>query len=236
MQPPISSRQHPLVKLCRALQNSKGRREHGLFLIEGQNAVEAALNAHWPLREVLARENETELSARAREAGIEVRRAAIEVLEAASDAQTPKSILALGELPPPIKNFDLSGLMLIIDGVSDPGNVGTLLRAADAAGVEKVILTEGSADVWSPKVVRSAAGSLFALPPLQLANRSPKSLARMLEEKQIPILSAEAHCGQSAFEFAWPRRCALALGHETRGISSEFQSVATPVTLPGARC
>lgn len=230
---PITSRQHPLVKLCRALHEGKGRREQGLFLIEGKNAVEAALSEGWALREVLALEREMELSARAEAMGVPVRRIASEAMEAATEAQTKLPILALGELPEAQTDFSLDGLLVVVDGVADPGNIGTILRAADAAGAEKVVLTNGSADPWGPKVVRSAAGSLFSLPPLGLPDRSPAALVAILRAKEIPLVTAEAHGGQNCYEFSWPRRCAVILGHETRGISAEFaQSAAIEATIP----
>ena len=228
---PITSRGHQTVKLCRALASSKGRREHGLFLIEGTNAVGAALDCAWPLREILALPDESELSGRAENAGILVTRARVEVLAAASDARTPPPILALGELPKTVEDFDLDGLLVVIDGANDPGNVGTILRAADAAGAERVILTAGSADVWQPKVVRGAAGSLFSLPPLNLSDRSPENIAALLEAKEIPIVAAQAHGGANALEWEWPRRCALVLGHERRGISAAF-AASQAVTIP----
>ena len=180
----------------------------------------------------MAPPNETELSGRAERAGFQVTRAASTVLEAAADARTPPPILAIGELPAPALDFDLDGLMLIIDGAGDPGNIGTMLRAADAAGASQVLLTAGSADPYQPKVVRGAAGSLFALPPLQLPDRSPANIARMLREKRIPIISALARDGADAFEYAWPRRCALVMGHETRGVSAQWEADGAGVSIP----
>ena len=201
-----------------------------MFLIEGANAVSAAIEAKWPLDEVLV-SPDSEFVSRLESAEIPYRIATREVLEAACDAQTPPPVLAIGTLPGFVDEWDLTGLLLVIDGVSDPGNIGTLLRAADAAGAQRVILTEGSADVWSPKVVRAAAGSLFSLPPLNLRNRSASSIADVLSTKEIPIFTAQAHSGNSMLETVWPRRCALVLGHETRGISVEF-ATGTAVTIP----
>ena len=242
----LTSRSHDLVKKCRALQTAKGRHQQRAFLIEGHNAVEAALDNHWPLQEILALPDETELSARAEklaaarvtERGAKsshgVTRAVAGVMEAASEMRTPPSILAIGELPAPVDDFDVAsdGLILIIDGAGDPGNIGTMLRAADAAGAQQIILTAGSADVYQPKVVRSAAGSLFALPPINLSDSSPENIVRLLGEKQIPIITAQTRGGANAFEFAWPRRCALVLGHETRGVSQVFERAGAGVTIP----
>ncbi|PQV65556.1 RNA methyltransferase, TrmH family [Abditibacterium utsteinense] len=218
----ISSRQHPFIQLARALHSSKGRREHQLFLIEGKNAVTAALNVDFPIRAVLSDETESELSERALDKGIAVRRATSQILAYAGEAQSSLPVLALGELPA-TKNEEFSDFTLILDGISDPGNVGTLWRAADAAGARGV-LSLGGADPFSPKVVRSAAGSTFHLPPF--SDLAPQNLIARLKDAGIPIVAAEAHQGQSCFDFLWPARAALVLGHETRGISPELSEAA----------
>ncbi len=230
--PVLTSRSHDLVKQCRALHTSKGRRQYNAFLIEGHNAVEAALNNGWPLQTILANPDETTLSARAASAGHVVTRAAETVMQAATETRTPPPIVAIGALPDPTDDFECDGLTLVIDGAGDPGNIGTMLRAADAAGASQVILTAGSADVYSPKVVRGAAGSLFALPPIPLVDNSPENIARLLAAKGIPIVTAQTRGGADAFDFAWPARCALVLGHETRGISAAFGQAGVGVTIP----
>jgi len=227
----LSSRSHPLLKIGRALSESKGRREHGLFLIEGRNAVEAALGHKWPMREIFALESETELSARAQSQGFKVRRASREWMAVMSDSLSAPPILAWGKIPSPIPFPILArGLVVVLDGVADPGNVGTIWRAADALGAARVLATEGTADVWNPKVVRGAAGSLFALPPVSLKDSSPAHLAGALREQSCAIVRADAHGAVSLSDFVWPARVALVLGHETRGVSSEF--VGQSVTIP----
>jgi len=231
----LSSRSHPLLKIGRALSESKGRREHGLFLIEGRNAVEAALGHHWPMREIFALEGETELSARAQLQGFTVRRASREWMAAMSDSQTAPPILAWGEIPSPTPLPLLArGLVVVLDGVADPGNVGTIWRAADALGATRVLVTDGTADVWNPKVVRCAAGSLFALAPLSLDDASPQNIADALREQGFEIVRADAHGAVSLSEFVWPLRAALVLGHETRGVSGEFAGHSVTIPLRGS--
>jgi len=220
----ISSRQHPLVQLIRTLHAAKGRREQGLFLIEGKNAVAAALKVDFPIRQVLADESEAELSEIALDKGIAVRRATREILSYASEAQSALPIVALGEIPD-AKSGEFGDFTLVLDGISDPGNVGTLWRAADAAGARGV-LSLGGADPFSPKVVRSAAGSTFHLPPLSTRENSADALISEMKAQNIALVCAQAHEGQSCFDFVWPRRAALVLGHETRGISPELSAAA----------
>lgn len=225
----ISSRQHPFIQLIRSLHASKGRREHNLFLIEGKNAVEAALRTDWPIQEILALESETELSEMALDRGLSVRRATPEILSYAGEAQTALPVLALGEMPAP-SSANWPDFTLVLDGISDPGNVGTLWRAADAAGAGAV-LSLGGADPFSPKAVRSAAGSTFHLPPTRV--ETPAALIERAKAQEVVLICAQAHGAPSCFDFAWPERAALILGHETRGVSPELSEAAQfAVTIP----
>ncbi|MDQ3814328.1 MAG: hypothetical protein M3347_10300, partial [Armatimonadota bacterium] len=194
----ITSRQHPLCKLARSLHEAKGRRRHKLFVVEGGNAVSAALQARWPLQRLLATPDDLQAGwdDLARTASIETQPVAAEILEYLSDAQTAPDVLALAVLPDkPVRNWDVDDLLLVLDGISDPGNVGTLIRTADAAGAGAVALTENSADPFGPKVVRASAGSLFHLPPLPLEQRVPDAVAQLLRARAIPIVTAVAHGG-----------------------------------------
>lgn len=236
MRETITSRQHPLCKLVRSLHDVKGRRKHKLFLVEGGNAVVTALRARWPLQRLLMAPEDLsdEWESLAQGAGIETQPVDADILQYLGEAETSPGIMALAQLPAPtLTDWDAQDLLLTIDGVSDPGNVGTLIRAADAVGAGGVLLTENSADAFNPKVVRATAGSIFHLPPLQFADRDPFVVAEMLQARGIPIVAAVAHDGQDCYRYRWPRRCALVLGHETRGVSPALAAAATArVTIP----
>jgi TrmH family RNA methyltransferase len=230
MQPIITSRQNSLCKLARALHSSKGRREHNLFLAEGENAVEAAIKNRWPMRVVLCEESEVlPLQEQAERAGIkfEIQTATPEVLQSVSDAQTSPGVLALCEIPAPQTNLNFKNCLLIADGVGDPGNIGTLVRSADAALAAGVLCAQNSADPFSPKAVRASAGSVFNAPPILLKDGSPRAMIEQLQAGSTPIITAAADAEVSCFDFHWPQKCALILGHETRGVSAEFENAAT---------
>jgi TrmH family RNA methyltransferase len=156
-------------------------------------------------------------------------------MEYISEAQTPTEVLALSPLP--ATTLDITGLpkqeqslMLVLDGIGDPGNVGTLLRSADVAGASHCVLTPNSADVFGPKTVRASAGSLFHL---HVSVSKQETLAGTLQTALIPLVTAVAHGGENCFAFSWPPLCALVLGHETRGVSDALESAATHrVTIP----
>ncbi len=216
----LTSRQNPLCKLIRSLHSAKGRRESGLFLVEGKNAVEAAIKSDWPLQKILFEENAADLW-QTQNPQVEFQAATAELLAYLSDAETSPGVMALAKLPDSHVTID-EGLVLFLNGIGDPGNIGTLIRAADAASAGGVFVAAGSADPFSPKAVRASAGSIFHVPLVQLKN--PLSA---LQAAGLPVIVAEANAETSCFDFDWPENCVLALGHETRGISPEINAAAT---------
>lgn len=225
----ITSRQNSICKTVRSLHSSKGRREHNLFLAEGENAVEAAIKNRWPMRVVLCEESDVlplqEQAERAK-IKIEIQTATPEVLGSISDAQTSPGVLALCEIPDSQNDLSFENCLLITDGVGDTGNIGTLIRSADAANAG-VLCAANSADPFSPKAVRASAGSVFNAPPILLEDNSASAIIAALQAGSTPIITADANAEISCFDFEWPQKCALVLGHETRGVSAEWESAAT---------
>jgi TrmH family RNA methyltransferase len=168
------------VKSLRGLSRRAGRERSGRFLVEGPQAVREALaeharrvdRGHDPLvHEVfldpVATERYAELAARAEAAGVLVTAAGPDVVAALSDTVHPQGVVAvcsLVDVPLPGVTAARPGLVALLSRVRDPGNAGTVLRAADAAGADAVVLTDESVDVHNPKTVRASAGSLFHLP------------------------------------------------------------------------
>lgn len=231
----ITSRQHPVCKLVRSLHDAKGRRKSRLFEVEGGNSVAAALRARWPLQRLLVTSKPagTEWADLGDSLGVPHQTIDQDLMPYLSEALTDVDVIAIAELQPRPLEGELSGLVLVLDGIGDPGNVGTLIRTADAVGASAVIATEQAADAYSPKVIRATAGSLFNLPPVTLPDDSPAAVARLLRSQSLPVVLAEAHHGADCFRFNWPPRCALVLGHETHGVAPEFETIATGcVTIP----
>jgi TrmH family RNA methyltransferase len=206
-----------------------------LFVAPGGNAVTAALGARWPMERLICAPEDATAGWEeiARAADVPLTLAAPEILEYLSDLPSAPEVIALAKLPNEESAAPLDGLSLVLDGIGDPGNVGTLIRSADAAGASAVVTANNSADAFGLKAVRASAGSVFHLPPVPLPDRAPEDLARWLQRESVPIVIAVAHEGKSCFEFAWPPLCALVLGHETRGVSPEIEAAATArVTIP----
>ena len=144
------------------------------------------------------------------------------VMRALSDTVSPQGILAVvpfSELPLPENPW----LVLVVDRVRDPGNLGTILRSAEAAGASQVILTPATVDVYSPKAVRGAMGAHFYLPMATGVGWS--EMAEALGDRQI--LLAEAKGDKVYYEVDWTNPSALIVGSEAEGGSQEAERLAT---------
>ncbi|MEO8829317.1 RNA methyltransferase [Lapillicoccus sp.] len=160
------------MKRVRSLARRPARTRLGLFLAEGPQSVREAVH-HRPdlVRELYVTASATNryaaLLTEARQRGVAVVSVSDEVLAAMADTDTPQGLLAVCALPTATLERVLAAgprLVCVLAQVRDPGNAGTVLRGADAAGADAVVVTDNSVDVFGPKVVRSAAGSTFHLP------------------------------------------------------------------------
>lgn len=159
----IESVKNPQVKQWKKLLMKKERDKTGLFLIEGFHLVEEALKSNISIIQLIVDENKA-IPATWDISGIPIAIVTEDVMKAISDTETPQGIAAVCE------QFSYGDMdwaqanVLLIDAVQDPGNIGTMIRTADAAGIDAVILGKGCADLYNPKVIRATQGSLFHLP------------------------------------------------------------------------
>ena len=221
----ITSRQNPKIKLIRKLNSGpKHRAQAGKFAVEGirllEEAGRSAIKPEWVIHtEDLDHRGELLLEDyRAHQ--IPCDPVAPEVLEAASDTKTPQGIICvfpLISLPfPPSPS-----LLVILDSLNDPGNLGTLMRASLAAGVDGLLLSTGSVDPFSPKVLRSAMGAHFRL-PLQVADWA--DIAALTQD--LTLLLADMESGASLWETDMTGSMGIILGSEAHGPGDEARSLA----------
>ncbi|MEE0164304.1 MAG: TrmH family RNA methyltransferase [Lachnospiraceae bacterium] len=220
----ITSLKNPKVAAWKALKDRKGRRESGCFLVEGRKMVEEALASAFDVETVLVQE------------GMElpdgltmpVYELPAHVLAAVCDTKTPQGIAAVVRMK---EQSALGKHIVVLDGVQDPGNVGTIIRTADAAGLNGVLLSNQCADVFSPKVLRATMGSIFRM-NLRTTDDLPGELTK-LREKGYSILSSQLD-GTPFYERQdVAERFALIIGNEGNGVSEQVQQTATHrVRLP----
>ena len=219
----MTSKNNPLVKETVALKEKKGRREQGMFLVEGKKMFVECLNSGFEIERVFVSEKYADALP---EITAETVRVSDDVFQHLSDEKTPQGILCRVKLPVyPLRAP--KGKCLLLDGVADPGNMGTIIRTANAAGYSEIYLTETCADPYSPKSVRASMSGIF-FTKLYRAERS-QILSVM---RDTPIIVADMG-GENVFSFHSPKTFALAIGNEANGISNEvFHAAAHTVKIP----
>jgi TrmH family RNA methyltransferase len=174
-----------------------------------------------------------ELLERARAAGIPVRPLAAGVIERVADTKSPQSVLAVAPLiTVSLDSLDAEGLVLVAVDLNDPGNAGTLLRAAEAAGAAGVVICGDSVDVHQPKVVRASAGSIVGVPVVR-DRRDAVTVIRSLTSRGRVVLAAVGSGGAAPEAVDLTGRVAIVLGGEARGLSPEVVAACSAgITLP----
>lgn len=223
----ITSASNSKIQWIRKLQSRRRERQQAkAFPVEGVRLVEEALRAGWETRLVIYDRSLDERGQRLVQAfagqGVNVEEVTPEVLRAASATETPQGILAvltLSALPLP----ERMDLLFIPDGVRDPGNLGTMLRTAAAAGVDAVLLPEGTVDPFSPKVVRAAMGAHFHLPVHSL---SWTAIAELLKQAGLRVFLADSGGGVAYTQADFLPPLALIVGGEAQGASLHAEQLA----------
>ena len=230
----ITSSQNTKLKLVRALLGrAKERREAGAFLIEGVRLVEEAIIANWPMRFVLYADGISdrglELVVTLTAKGVDVEQVSSDLLQSSSETETSQGILAVlndSRLPIP----ESPTFILIPDQIRDPGNLGTLLRSAAAAGVDAVLLPPETTDAFAPKVVRAGMGAHFRLP---IHSLTWDEIQGYTKSKQIYLADMN---GRSCWETDLRQPLALIVGGEADGASESARKLATmslSIPMPG---
>jgi TrmH family RNA methyltransferase len=234
----ITSSHNSKIKLIRALAGrSKERRENGAFLAEGVRLVEEAFIAGWNFRIVLYTDGLNQrgldlvqsLTARS----VDVESVAENILQSVTETETPQGILAVLALDPPdsLQLPTKPDFVLIPDQIRDPGNLGTLLRTAAAAGVQAVFIPPETTDPFAPKVVRAGMGAHFRLQILSLS----WDLLRA-RVAGIPVYLSDAEGEKSCWEVDFTHPTVLVIGGEADGASVQARNLSTEIIripMPG---
>ncbi|KZE96392.1 RNA methyltransferase [Geobacillus stearothermophilus] len=216
----IESPKNARVKQWKKLLTKKGRDETGLFLLEGFHLVEEAVKSRAPLVELMV--DERTAIPPGWDVSVPVVIVTEAVMKAISSTETPQGIAAVCRQLP--AEFEGVKTALLIDAVQDPGNLGTMIRTADAAGIDAVILGEGCADVYNPKVVRATQGSLFHLPVVK--GDLAQWIARF-KEQGIPVYGTALENAVDYRTVPPSSSFALLVGNEGSGVRREWLEMTT---------
>ena len=230
------------LSVARDLKRRRARERSGLFVAEGVRCVEELLASSVAVRCVVispalrqtgrGQGLESAIRATAASRGLELTEASDAELSAAASTDTPQGIVAIAVQPErSFENIPGSGLVLLLDAIQDPGNVGTILRTAQAFGVAATVALPGTVDLWNPKVVRAAMGALFSQ---HAFHAEPDATLDYLRRRNITLLATGA-AGEPVKRLGAGQAVAIVVGNEAGGVSAELanaaaRTVAIPIT------
>lgn len=230
----ITSKDNKIIKLCQQLSLRKYRDKLGMYLIEGENLVREAVSEGADLQWALVRKGYEGVPPE-----LEAKSFLVEprLFDRLAQTDTSQGILAIVKKPVVSQAAMIEkgavGNFVVLDRLQDPGNIGTIIRTADAAGYSLVVVMKGTADVYSPKVVRAAAGSLFRVPVVFINDN--EKLVSFIKAAGGKLVATCFDTDRYYFEEDLTKNIALIIGNEGNGISEELiESADTKIKIPMA--
>ena len=206
------------IKLITSLSQKKYRQKHKLFVVEGVKVVQEFLNSSYELDIVFS--SDTNFSSTNKFIKV-----TDQELKKISSLKNPNKVLAIFKIPNQI-NPIIGGLILALDSINDPGNLGTIIRLCDWFGIEQLVCSNETVDCFNSKVVQASMGSLTRVAVSYL------DLKKYLQNASVPIFVADMD-GLDVYKTKLPDSALLVLGNEANGISDEIkQLVTTKITIP----
>ncbi len=235
----LTSPSNPLLRTIRLAAGQARRAPAELVVVEGVRALEEAVKAGLEINAAVITahyghsERESELLRRLQDLSADVCVVPESVFSRLSSVQSPQGILALVRLPvAPLGAAALPGnpLLLCASGIQDPGNLGTLIRTADAAGASLVCTLTGTVSCRNPKTIRASAGTMFRVPVAE--HVPPPEFLEFCRRHSITVLCASADGGSSCFDTDFSKPCAILVGNEGSGIDRGLISGMISVRVP----
>ncbi|MCL5056836.1 MAG: RNA methyltransferase [Actinobacteria bacterium] len=246
----VTSSQNPFIKYLGKLKNRRFREREGKFLIEGARFVEEALKSGWPVESLICSGDFQEsgrwagIAAAAQRLAIRVIPVTGKLMKELASTETPQGVMALCGMKSwrvedilngrPGRGEGRNTLVVVADGVSDPGNLGTIIRSADAFGADGAVLTRGTVDPYNSKALRSTMGSVFHIPVVGGAD--PAEIYRGLSDKGVALLVGVPEGGVPVSRLDLSGPLALVVGSEAEGPSRELHSLPhekATIPMPG---
>ncbi|CCO07265.1 Uncharacterized tRNA/rRNA methyltransferase YsgA [Desulforamulus hydrothermalis Lam5 = DSM 18033] len=240
----LTSAQNPKIKYIRKLSQRAFRQKEKKFVVEGIRLVEEALHSDWRTEcfvytaQAVQSPRGAHLLAKASQRGAQLFEVTESIMADLAATETPQGVLAVLWQPdyrlPDLLAAARPSLVVTVDGVQDPGNLGTIIRSADAAGADGVVLLKGTVDLYNPKTLRATMGSLFHLPVVTAAD--VKVTLDCLAAAGITLVVGDPAGGQPIFQADLTGPLALVVGNEGSGPQPavyEYRHRKVTIPMPG---
>ena len=223
---PLSLNQH---KFIRSLQHKKGRDQENMFLVEGLRSCEEVLNSDYQVQYLIVSESlqQTERISQVLEKS-QTQKLPIYVTDekkfiALADTQTPQGIACIVSKKKRPKDMDKGSLLLGLDAIRDPGNMGTIIRTAEWFGIDGIFTSADSVDIYNSKVIRSTMGALFHVPVKE--NVTLYDELNFLKQNNFKIVGTVSEGGVPLAQFKKQGKTVLLIGNEAQGLNPELGSI-----------
>ena len=218
----ITSKTNSLIKHINNLKLKKYRDEYSEYIIEGIKMVNEAISSRESIIKLIICEELLKEDFKVPD-NISVEYVSESVFYNISDTKTPQGLMALMHKKE-LADKEFGNIVFALDSVQDPGNLGTIIRTLDCAGINTLLLSKGSADLYNSKVIRSTMGACFRVnvwEDVDLVNE-----LQNMKNRGYNILVTDLIASQSLFEYEFDDKCVIVIGNESKGVSSEIKAIA----------
>lgn len=225
----ISSKDNSLIKHIRKLKEKKYRDEFNEYSIEGIKLVKEAISENIELNEIVicesfAKNQNSKELLQNKEIYQKIKCVPDNLFKIITEVGTPQGILAIAKKKNREEDFKKDEVILALDNIQDPGNLGTILRTADSANIKKIIVSKNTVDCYSPKVVRSTMGAIFRIQVIECENLS-KTIEN-LKNKGYNIIVTDLNAKKDIYDINYCNSI-IVIGNEANGVSEEIKNIAT---------
>lgn len=225
----ISSKDNETIKQIRKLKDKKYRDQNKEFIIEGIKLLKEAIQEKAKIKTIVVCDDCEKNGTLDKKLLYEMAKynciyVTEKVFNILTDVSNPQGVLAVVEKNNDINNINFDDdLILILDNLQDPGNLGTIIRTLDSVNLKQIIVSKGSSDVYNPKVVRSTMGAIFRVKVLESENL--QETIKEIKKHKFKILATDLNTNSSIYDEKYSK-CAIIIGNEANGVSKEILSLA----------
>lgn len=225
----ITSKENEFVKHVKKLKDKKFRDSSNEYVIEGMKLVAEAIQEKAPIKQIILCDDCEKNAAIPKELMYEIAKyeciyVTEKIFKYLSEVQNPQGILAIIEKNPQDIEIDYSQEIIVaLDDVQDPGNLGTILRTVDSIGLTQILVSKGTADAYNPKVVRSTMGAIFRVKIIECEEL--KQTLKEIKKHKFKVVVSSLHTDNTIYDIDYHKKV-IVIGNEANGVEEEIQNQA----------
>lgn len=225
----ITSKENKIIKHIIKLKEKKYRKEYNEYIIEGAKIVQEAIQEKAKIKQIIISENaiNTDLiqnHLKEELQKIDYIQVPSKIFKLISEVEKPQGILAIIEKEKQEENIDVNqDIILALDELQDPGNLGTIIRTADSVGLKQILISKGTTEAYNPKVIRSTMGAIFRVKIIECENL--KETLKRLQKNNFKIMVTDLNTDKSIYDIKLQKKVII-IGNEANGVSEEIKNIA----------